>query len=349
MQLTSTTHRLRLAHPWRIARTSKIEDPQVVTLELTLEDGIVGRGEAPPIGRYQETTETVAAFLAKVDPIQLSINDLKSFPEYLNHISADDWSAKCAIEMALVDAAAKNAGKSVSDFMGLEFSEGKHITSFTVGIDTPETIRKKTEAAERFPILKMKMGGPTDRENLRALRDVSPSKKLRIDANEGWSTREQALEMIEWLAADGNVELVEQPLRAAASIEDWSWLKTRSPLPIIADESYRRANDTNIAAECFHGVNVKLSKTGGILGAIEALSTARKAGLKTMLGCMIETSISISAAAHLAGLCDFLDLDGNLLITNDPFIGVTAENGVLSFATCSERNGLRVQPRARPI
>ncbi len=154
--------------------------------------------------------------------------------------------------------------------------------------------------------------------------------------------------MIQWLAQDGHIEFVEQPMPAAAPLKDWVWLKQRSPLPVFGDESYHHAGDAAQAAECFHGVNVKLVKTGGISGGFDALQAARKAGLKTMLGCMIETSILISAAAHLAELCDYLDLDGNILITDDPYLGVATNRGLLSFATAPEPYGLRVRPRPEP-
>jgi L-alanine-DL-glutamate epimerase-like enolase superfamily enzyme len=191
----------------------------------------------------------------------------------------------------------------------------------------------------------MKVGVADDKLNLRALRDVAPDKTVRVDANEGWKTKEQALEMIEWLAADQNIEYVEQPMPAATTAADWQWLKQRSPLPIFADESYHTAGDIGQVAECFHGVNVKLVKTGGISAGFKALEAARRAGLKTMIGCMIETSILISAAAQLAELCDYLDLDGNILITNDPYAGVTAENGILSFSDAREKYGLLASAR----
>jgi L-Ala-D/L-Glu epimerase / N-acetyl-D-glutamate racemase len=177
------------------------------------------------------------------------------------------------------------------------------------------------------------------------LREVAPAKTVRVDANEGWKTKEQALEMIEWLAQDGHIEFVEQPMPAATPLKDWVWLKQRSPLPIFADESYHLAKDVAQAAECFHGVNVKLVKTGGVSAGYEALQAARKAGLKTMLGCMIESSILISTAASLAELCDYLDVDGNILITNDPYVGVKSEKGMLSFADAPEKYGLRVRAR----
>src|SRR6266849_4713382 len=151
--------------------------------------------------------------------------------------------------------------------------------------------------------------------------------------------------MIEWLATGGHVQYVEQPMPATTATKDWIWLKERSPLPIFGDESYHLAQDIGRAAECFHGVNVKLVKTGGISAGFEALQAARKAGLKTMIGCMIETSILINAATHLAELCDYLDVDGNVLITNDPYLGVTSHKGLLSFAEAPEKFGLRVSQR----
>src|SRR5208283_1716980 len=275
----------------------------------------------------------------------LSFNDVEGSMTYLDTISPHDMSAKCALNVALLDGAAKRAKKPIYDFLELGFRENHHITSFSIGIDKPDVIRQKVLEAEQYPVLKVKVGGADDKANMQALRDVAPTKTVRVDANEGWKTKEQALEMIEWLAKDGHVEFVEQPMPAATPAKDWVWLKQRSPLPIFGDESYHLAADAAQAAECFHGVNVKLVKTGGVCAGFEALQAARKAGLKTMLGCMIESSILISAAAHLAELCDYLDVDGNILITNDPYVGVTAEKGMLSFAGAPEKYGLRVSPR----
>jgi L-alanine-DL-glutamate epimerase-like enolase superfamily enzyme len=336
---------LRLVHRWKIARTGGTHCVKTVAVQLTGSDGMVGLGEAAPVERYHESVETVVAFLRKVDPRNLSFDDLADSTNHLESISSADMSAKCAVNIALLDGAARRAGKSVFHFLGLEFQEQRHITSFTIGIDKPEIVRAKVLAAEPFPVLKMKVGVPEDKLNLGALRDVAPKKPVRVDANEGWNTKEHALQMIEWLAEDGNIQFVEQPLPAATPVKDWAWLKHRSPLPIFGDESYHHAGDVERAADCFHGINVKLVKTGGVSAAFEALRAARNLGLKTMLGCMIESSILISAAAHLAGLCDYLDLDGNLLISNDPFAGVTAEKGILSFAGATEPFGLRVSAR----
>lgn len=337
---------MQLAHPWAIARANPTTVCKTVVVELTGADGTVGLGEAAPSARYKESVDSVEAFLKQVDPRGLSFNDVEGSMVYLDTLSARDMAAKCALNLALLDGAAKRARQPVYELLGLGFRENQHVTSFTIGLDKPEVIRQKVLEAEKYPVLKMKMGVAEDKANLEALRAVALVKPVRVDANEGWKTKEQAFEMIQWLAQDGQVQYVEQPLAAATSVKDWAWLKQRSPLPIFGDESYHLAKDAAVAAECFHGVNVKLIKTGGISAGLEALQAARKAGLKTMLGCMIETSILITAGAHLAELCDYLDLDGNLLITNDPYAGVTAENGKLSFAATPEKLGLRVSSKA---
>jgi L-alanine-DL-glutamate epimerase-like enolase superfamily enzyme len=337
---------LQLAHKWTIARTSGTNVSKVVVVELTGADGTVGLGEAAPTARYKENVASVENFFKQVDPRGLAFSDVEGSMKYLDTLSRQDMAAKCALNIALLDGAGKKAKKPIYDLLGLGFRENQHVTSFTIGIDKPEVIRQKVAAAEAFPVLKMKVGVADDKANMQALREVAPDKAVRVDANEGWKTKEQALEMIEWLAKDGHIQYVEQPLPANTSVKEWVWLKQRSPLPIFGDESYHLAKDIAQAAECFHGVNVKLVKTGGVSAGFAALQAARKAGLKTMLGCMIETSILISAAAHLAELCDYLDLDGNVLITNDPYAGVTSEKGVLSFANATEKTGLKVTARA---
>lgn len=337
---------LRLAHAWKIARSAAASTAQVIVVKLTDSAGTFGLGEAAPMARYRENLETVAAFLRKVDASKLSFDHPGENQSYLEALAPGNKSAKCALNIALLDGAGRLAQKPIYDLLGLGFTENKHISSFSIGIATPEEVRKKVLAAEKFPILKMKVGVADDKANLRALREAAPKKTVRVDANEGWTTKEQALEMIEWMALDGHVEFIEQPMPASVPIADWVWLKKHSPLPIFADESYHCAKDAERTAECFHGVNVKLVKTGGISAGFEALQAARKFGLKTMLGCMIETSILISAAAHLAELCDFLDLDGNILITNDPFLGVSADSGKISFSNATEKLGLRVCARS---
>jgi len=342
---------LKLAHRWAIARSVRpggsggTEFYQVVFAELTDEHGTTGLGEAAPSSRYEENADSTLAFLEQVEPRRLSFSDVPGSMNYLEGIAPRNFAAKCAVNIALVDGAARRAGKAICDHLGLGFTENKHVTSFSIGIDKPEVIRRKVLEANPYPVLKLKVGGPDDQQNLAALREAAPKKPVRVDANEAWKTKEEALKRIEWLAADSHIQFIEQPMPATADPKDLVWLKTRAPLPIMADESYLSAKDLDRCAECYHAVNVKLVKTGGISAAFEALQAARRAGLKTMIGCMIESSVLITAGAHLAELADYLDIDGSLLITNDPYLGATAEKGVISFARTPEKIGLRVAAR----
>ncbi len=304
-------------------------------------------GEAAPSILYGESAAQVCRFLQSLDYRHISMADI---PGSMKHVSAllrgIPVAAKCALNLALLDGAARRAGKSLNAYLGLGFRENQHLSSFSIGIDAPEIIHKKVLEAASFPVLKLKVGDPRDRENFAALRAAAPKKPVRVDANEGWQTREEALRMLEWLVAtDDNIQFVEQPMPRETPMEDLKWLKARSPLPLFADESCHTVADINRCAEAFHGVNVKLVKTGGVTMAYDTLQAARECGLKTMLGCMIETSVQISAAAHLAELADYLDVDGNLLITNDPFLGVTYKSGILSFADTREKHGLQAGPR----
>jgi L-alanine-DL-glutamate epimerase-like enolase superfamily enzyme len=316
----------------------------VVLVRLT--DGpAIGWGEAPATARYQESVASITAFLGRVEADKLSFASLPAGIGYLEKLAPGNYSAKCAVNVALADGAARVAGQPLYDFLNLGFTEGKHLTSFSIGLDAPDKIREKVLEAAPFPVLKLKVGAAGDRENLAALREAAPLKTIRVDANEAWADREEALRNIEWLARDPHIEFIEQPMPAATPTEDLAWLKQRSPLPVFGDESYHHAGDAERCAECFHGVNIKLIKAGGILQASEALKAARRAGLKTMVGCMVESSVSTSAGAHLAALADYFDLDGNLLVRNDPFAGPTVKNGILSFAAAKEKFGLRVRPR----
>lgn len=351
MQLSFRRFDCQLARKWTIAsRTGPGGGPgthafPVVLLELRDADGVTGLGESAPSSRYREDVETVQAFLRRVDAGRLSFGDVPGSMAYLDSLSPGDFAAKCALNVALLDGAGRRAGKFIHELLGVGFTEGRHRSSFSIGIDAPEVIREKVAEAARFPILKMKLGGDSDPESLAALRAAAPDKPVRVDANEAWKTKEEALRRLEWLAADGRIELVEQPMPAATPAADLRWLKERSPLPLMADESYKSAADLAAVAECFHAVNVKLVKCGGITAGLGALRTARAAGLKTMLGCMIETSVLITAAAQLADLTDFLDLDGALLTKNDPFRGAVDDDGRVSLAACPGRAGLGVTAR----
>jgi L-alanine-DL-glutamate epimerase-like enolase superfamily enzyme len=350
VQLTFTQFDLALTHTWRIARGAGVQGGglnrfPVVLVELTDQEGRVGLGESAPSDRYKESVSTVQEFLRQVDAARLSFTDVAGSMQYLETVAPGNYAAKCALNIALLDGAGRVQRKAVHELFGLGFTEKKHVTSFSIGLDQPEVIRRKVEDAARYPVLKLKVGGEDDEANFAALRSVAPTKTVRVDANEAWKTKEEALRRIEWLKRDGHVEFIEQPMPAGTPRADLRWLKERSPLPLFADESYERASDIEVAAECFHGVNVKLVKTAGISGAYEALTAARRAGLQTMIGCMIESSVLITAAAHLADLTNHLDIDGNILISNDPFQGVSSEGGIISFVPAPEKFGLRVAPR----
>jgi len=347
--LTARPYELSLANPWKIASSKSSNGSgthRTVIVELTDADGVTAIGEAAPSSLYGESADGLLKFLAQLDANRISFTDIPGSMAFLESIPGIPMAAKCVLNLALVDGAAKRAGKPLYDFLGLGFREQHHVTSFSIGIDAPDVIRQKVLDAAIYPVLKLKVGAAQDCENFAALRSAAPDKPVRVDANEGWKTREDALRMLEWLVAtDKNIQFIEQPMPRDASAADLVWLKERSPLPVFADESCHTVKDIPRCAECFHGVNVKLVKTGGVSMAKETLEAARKAGLKTMIGCMIETSVLISAAAHLAELADYLDIDGSLLITNDPFAGVTAEKGILSFAQTKGKFGLQVTLR----
>lgn len=348
MKLSYRRYDLKLAHNWMVASSQATGGKSIypaVFVELRDGDGVLGRGEAAPSNRYLETADTCLAFLQRVDATRLNFDDVEGSMHYVESLAGGDFSPKGALNLALLDGAAKRARQSLHDFLGLGFVNGAHITSFTIGLDSPEMLRLKTQEAANYPVLKVKVGAPNDSENLAAIRAVAPRKTLRVDANEAWLTKEGALRRIEALALDPHIEYIEQPMPASRPAEDFAWLKERSPLLIVGDESYLNASDAARCAECFHGVNIKLAKTGGVSRGLEALQAARRAGLKTMIGSMVESSLLTSAGAHLAALADWLDLDGMLLITNDPLRGVTAKCGVLSFADAPEPYGLQVRPR----
>ncbi|MBI4659612.1 MAG: dipeptide epimerase [Verrucomicrobia bacterium] len=351
MQMKFQEFDLKLTHRWTIASSlgpggaGGTEIFKVVFVELRDKNGVLGIGEAAPSTRYERGIESVLSFLRQVDADRLSFDDLSPSMEYLDGLGSGHFAAKGALNIALLDGAARLSNKPVCDYLGLGFTERKHVTSFSIGIDHPDSIRRKVAEAESYPVLKLKVGSPQDRQNLAALREIAPQKPIRVDANEAWKTKEEALGQLEWLAGDGAIQFAEQPMPATSAPRDLAWLKERTPLPIMADESCLSANDIELCADCYHAVNVKLMKTGGISGAVEALKAARTSGMKTMIGCMIESSVLITAAAHLAELTDYLDIDGNLLISNDPFLGATAEGGIISFAKTPEPIGLRVQSR----
>jgi L-alanine-DL-glutamate epimerase-like enolase superfamily enzyme len=328
--------RLRLRHTWTTTMSSS-EYRDTLHLRYT-RDGMTGVGEGAPIVRYHEdaagcrqAVEGVAGFLASADPLAFD----RTLGEVLRRIDGM-WAAKAAVDIALLDWVGQRRGIPIYAMLGLDPAAAP-VTTFSIGIDTPEVTRQKVREAEPYPVLKVKVGLDTDEATIAAVRSAT-DKPLRVDANEGWKDRETAIRKIEWLATQG-VEFIEQPLPAAMR-EDIAWLKARSPMPIFADEACLRPEDVPGLAGAYDGINVKLDKAGGILQGYRMIQIARALGLKTMLGCMISSSVSITAAAHLSPLVDYADLDGNLLIANDPYEGVTVKAGKLVLP---DRPGLGVR------
>ena len=324
MKLSFSPFDLALKHTFTISRSSRDTQP-IVLVELEHE-GIVGYGEAAPSGRYGENAETVQAFLRKVDlspfrdPFQL-----ESILEHVDGIEKGNTSAKAAVDIALHDWVGKKLNIPLYQYWGLE-KEKAPVTSFTIGIDTPAVIEQKVREAEEYPVLKIKLGGPNDEEIMKTIRGVT-KKTLRVDANEGWKKKEVALDKIKWLEQEG-VEFVEQPM-PAADLAGTAWLRERVGIPLIADENSIRLYDVPQLKDVFHGINIKLMKCTGLREGMKMIHTARACGLKIMAGCMIESSVAISAAAQLSPLLDYADLDGAVLTRNDPFDGVHIVNGRL--------------------
>jgi L-alanine-DL-glutamate epimerase-like enolase superfamily enzyme len=328
---SGTTHfhvsrkRLLLTHTWTLSRNSSdFKDNVFLRVER---DGIVGWGEAAPNVRYGQTAEQTEADLEKVRSLVetgdwFQYVDLKAQWE---RALPGQVCAHAALDMAILDWVGGKLNVPLYRLLGLDASKAP-ITTFSIGIDTPEVIKRKVEEAKDFPVLKIKVGRDNDAEVLAAVREAT-DKPLRVDANEGWKTREQALEKIRWLQ-DLGVELIEQPL-PAAMVEETAWLRDRVDIPIVADEAVKSAADIPRLAAAYDGINIKLMKSGGIQEAIRMIHVARAMGMKIMLGCMIESSGAISAAAHLSPMVDWADLDGNLLISNDPFTGAGVERGKL--------------------
>jgi len=332
--LRHTVKRLNLRHTWTIARGSS-DYKEYAYVEIA-KDGVVGWGEAAHNVRYHESPESILATIEQARPL-VEQADLWHFADLgtaVQRVVAEQTAAKAAIDMALIDWVTKNLNVPLYRYLGLD--PGKTpVTSFSIGIDKPEVMQAKIREAEAFPILKIKVGTADDEAIMSAVRAVT-DKPLFVDANEGWKRKEEALERIRWLA-DHNVVLLEQPL-PAAMLEEQKWLYRQVQqlgirLPIFADEAVKQAADIPRLAEAYDGINLKLMKAGGIQEAVRMINLARSLNLKVMLGCMIESSLGITAAAHLSPMVDFADLDGNLLINNDPFVGVRVENGKMFLPT----------------
>jgi L-Ala-D/L-Glu epimerase len=317
---------LRFNEPFHIARTEETEVFRTVAVDLAL-DGVAGLGEAYPLAWYGETPETVLAVLPRLlrslealGPLPADRAAVLAWLERSSFLMADSLgnhgAAKGALDIALHDLAGTALGLPVWQLLGT--SDAIPPTDFSLGIDDPAVVAERAVRAAHFPALKIKVGGPKDVETLEAVRAVYGG-PLRVDANTGWQP-EQAAKLIPELERLG-VELIEQPFPARA-LAQLRWLRERSSLPILADESAVFEDDLPMLEGVVDGVVVKLAKCGGIGPGLRMIRRARELGMKVMLGCMIESSVGAAAGAVVASECDWLDLDGNLMLVRDPFQGI---------------------------
>lgn len=328
IRLSFEPYELQLRHVFTVSSYSRKTTPGVqVRLHY---EGFTGYGEASMPPYLGQSVESVSAFLSMVDLSQF--NDpfqLDTILAYVDSLSPGDGAAKAAIDIALHDLVGKLVGLPWWRIWGLDATKAPS-TTFTIGIDTPDMVRQKTrECADRFNILKVKVGLDNDKEMISTIREMTDL-PLAVDANQGWKDKEKALDEIFWLKENG-VVMVEQPM-PVSRIDDNAWITERSPLPIFADEAIQRLADVPSVKGAYHGINIKLMKCTGMREAWKMVNYARAEGMKVMIGCMTETSCAVSAAAQLSPAVDFADLDGNLLITNDPFEGVKVVDGRITLS-----------------
>jgi L-alanine-DL-glutamate epimerase-like enolase superfamily enzyme len=315
-------YELTLRHSFNLAKFSRTVTPDV---QIEVEyDGVIGYGESSMPPYLGESVDSVMAFLNRVDLSQFSNPfRLDEILEYIDGIAPDNTAAKAGVDIALHDLIGKLMNKPWHAIWGFS-KEQCPATSFTIGIDEEQVVRQKVNEAEPYSVLKVKMGLDRDKETIEVIRSMT-NRPICVDVNQGWSSKEQALEMCQWLS-ERNCLFVEQPLPKEMR-DETAWLRERSPLPIIADEAIKRLTDVKACEGVYDGINIKLMKSTGMREAHKMALFAKMLGMKVMLGCMTETSCAVSAAAQLAPIADWADLDGNLLITNDRFSGMTIVDG----------------------
>ncbi|MGH7562512.1 MAG: dipeptide epimerase [Gemmatimonadales bacterium] len=324
LRLHAEVLELKTRHPFIIARGSQ-DTCRTVHVRLADEDGVEGWGEAAPQRYYGETPETVLAALdLYATALPADAGSLETAEAELATLLRGNNAARAGLSAALHDLAGKRAGLPVHRLFGLDAAKCP-VSTFTIGIDTPERIAMKVREAESYPVLKIKLGTNDDLAILRAIRDVT-SKELRVDANGGW-TRKQAVRMLPVLEEHG-VTVLEQPL-PPEDLEGLAVVTRHARIPVIADESCLVAGDIPPLVGLVDGINIKLAKTGSLREALRMIAVARAHHMMVMVGCMIESSIGITAAAQLTPLVDLCDLDGAALLAQDPFAGATIDGGQL--------------------
>jgi len=325
MRLEHDVAVVHTTHPFVIARGGATEH-RLIRVRLIDDDGVEGWGEAAPNRFYGETADTALGALARLKPIVEAADPwaIEDTEAELNRALRFNGSVKSAISAALHDLAGKKLGVPVYKLWGLDPARAP-FSSFTIAIAASDAeLRERIGQAAEYPVLKIKLGTDRDERIIRTVRDAAPDKILRVDANAAWNPK-HALWMIEILRELG-VEYVEQPL-PPHDVDGLRFVRERSPLPVIADESCVVASDIPRLVGAVDGINIKLSKCGSLREALRMIATARAHGMLVMAGCMIETSLGITAAAHFAPLLDFADFDGAALLADDPYVGATIAGG----------------------
>jgi L-alanine-DL-glutamate epimerase-like enolase superfamily enzyme len=318
--------RLTLRHTWTTTMSSSSYRD---TVQIQYKrDGITGYGEGAPIVRYQEYPEQAKKAIEAIKE-QIASGDPWKYQKFLAQVRRslgnEQHAAMAAVDIAVFDWLGKKLGVPLYQLLGLDSADAP-FTDFSIGVDTPEITRQKTREAADFPVLKVKMGLKTDEATIAAIRSVT-NKPIRVDVNEGWTDKEEAIRKINWLETQG-VEYVEQPM-PAHMLEETKYVRSKVHLPLIADEACTDITMIPRLKEAYDGINVKLDKAGGILESYRWIQVARAMKMKVMIGCMVSSSCTVTAAAHLCPLVDYVDLDGNLLVANDPWSGVRVEKGRL--------------------
>jgi L-Ala-D/L-Glu epimerase len=342
MRLGHEVLTLHTKHPFVIARGGSSEY-RVVRVTVTDADGAVGWRKAAPNRFYGESAESVVAALARFAPLleRADAWALEDAEAVVNAALGRNGAAKSAVSAALHDLVGKRLGVPLYRLWGLDPRKAPP-SSFTIAITaTEDELRRRVEDAASYPILKVKLGTDRDAQIIRAVRATAPDKTVRVDANAAW-TAKHALRMIDVLV-EQRVEFVEQPV-PAHDLEGLRFVRERSQLPVIADESCVTAADIPRLIGAVDGISIKLSKCGGLREALRMIATARSHGLLVMAGCMVETSLGITAAAHFAPLLDFADLDGAALLSDDPYVGATIDGGIIRIP---DGPGLGVSLRQR--
>jgi L-Ala-D/L-Glu epimerase len=337
MQLSFKTLDLQLKHTFTIALVSRTFTPVVLT-QIAL-NGKVGCGEASMPPYIGENHETASVFLEKVKSVIKKYTypfDIQVVMNEVDALAAGNSAVKASVDIALHDLKGQLENRPVWEMFGTNPAT-MPITSFTIGMDTPSVLRQKVAESDGFKILKIKLGSSDDKAIIKTIREVT-DKPLYVDANQGWKDKHEALELTHWLKEQG-VLMIEQPM-LKTDFDGNAFVTEGSPLPTIADESCQRLVDIPRLKGVFHGINIKLMKSTGLNEGFKMLQLARSMDLKVMIGCMSETSCGVLAAAQIAPLCDYVDLDTTWLITNNPFENLDLKDGIIQL---SQRAGLGLE------